>query len=234
MISLLFLTQNRKGIVARCFRSLTPTLARPDVEWRILDNGSSDGTAEWLVKFAVHYPGKVAVDLAVYNLGVAGGRARLLDGPLGETVIILDSDVEARAPDWLDRLLAPLARPEVWMAGPGGCWLAPDWLDYEPAPREYVGPVDVVSGFCQAWKREALESGIAMDLAYSPRWHEDADMSLQVGAHGHQVWDSGEVGLFHIFAMTGDDGSSGLKQHYLISKWRGKGLVRAERAEVSA
>ena len=233
-ISLLFLTMNRLGIVARCFRSLAPTLARGDVEWLIVDNASTDGTATWLRALATRYPERVHVLLSAVNTGVAGGRQILLDHARGETLIILDSDVEARRADWLDRLITPLAIPDVWIAGPGGCFVVPDWTDYEAAPRGYVGEVDVCSGYCQAWKHEAFERGVQMDMAYNPRWHEDSDTCLQARALGGRVWNTGDVGLFHLFSHTGDDGTSWDKQRYLASKWRGKGLIRAEREAVTA
>lgn len=232
--SLLFLTYNRLGIVARCFRSLAPTLLRGDVEWLVVDNGSTDGTAEWLRALSARYPRYVRVQLRATNAGVAGGRQILLDNAQGDTLIILDSDVEARTCDWLERLTAPLAQPDVWVAGPGGCFVTPHWDNYEPAPPGYVGEVDVCSGFCQAWKRTAFERGVAMDMVYNPRWHEDSDTCLQARALGGTVWHTGDVGLFHLFAKTGDDGRSWEKQQYLASKWRGKGLIRAEREAVRA
>jgi len=229
MIDFLILTMNRKGIVARCFKSLAPTLARGDVRWRVLDNGSVDGTAEWLLKVARNYPEQVFVNLQAVNTGVAGGRDILLRESDADVLVILDSDVEAHSPGWLDCLLAPLQQPEVWVAGPGGHWLRRDWAYYEAAPRHEPGFVDVVSGYCQAWKREAFEAGVTMDLNYNPRWHEDSDCCLQARSLGGKVWHTGDIGLYHMFSHTGDDGSSWQKQMYLINKWRGKGLTRYER-----
>lgn len=233
MVDMLFLTYGRFGITARCFRSLAPTLLdREDMHWFILDNGSTDGTADWLLKLAQRYPEKVTINLQARNTGVAGGRAILLEQSTAETVIILDSDVEARRADWLDRLIQPLQdHPDVWLCGPGGYWVSRDWTHYDVPPKGYTGYVDVCSGFCQAWKRQAFEAGVTMDLKYNPRWHEDSDMSIDALSRGGKVWHTGDVGLFHIFAVTGDDGSSAWKQQYLASKWRGKGLVRYEREE---
>lgn len=232
-ISLLFLTYNRRGITARCLRSLAPTLARPDVEWLIVDNRSEDGTTDWLRKLARRYPARVRIHLHATNAGVAGGRQILLDAARGETLVILDTDVEARAPDWLDRLTAPLARPDVALAGPGGCWVTPDWTNYDPAPAGYVGEVDVCAGYCQAFKREAV-AGFRFDPFFNPRWHEDSDMCLTIRSRGWTIWHTGDVGLFHIFSHSGDDGSCATKQQYLADKWRGKGLIRAEREAVTA
>ena len=232
--SLLLLTYNRLGVTARCLRSLAPMLHREDVEWLIVDNASSDGTAQWLLKVAARYP-QMRLMLRSDNAGVAGGRQILLDAARGQTLIILDSDVEARHPDWLERLTAPLReRPEVWLCGPGGAFVTPDWTDYEATPLGYAGPVDTISGFCQAFDRRVLDAGFRFDVRFNPRWHEDTDMSLFVQSKGGVVWHTGDVGLFHIFSYTGDDGTGAVKQQYLASKWRGQGLTRAERERLAA
>jgi glycosyltransferase involved in cell wall biosynthesis len=198
------------------------------VEWRIIDNGSTDGTADWLLKMAAWYPGRVHVTLHADNTGVAGGRQLLLDQARGNTMIFLDSDVEARRNDWLDKLLACLNIPDVGLAGPGGHWITKNWDWYEPVTPGYVGEVDTVSGYCQAFTRKAI-NGFNMDMFFSPFWHEDTDLTLWLKDKGYSTWCTGDIGLFHIFAGTGDRGGGKAKQAYLASKWRGKGLVRFER-----
>jgi len=227
-ISLLFLTYNRRGIVARCFQSLASTLRDPAIEWRILDNGSTDGTAEWLLIFAAQHD-NVHVTLRADNTGVAGGRDMLFEQAQGDVIVSLDSDVEARRAGWLDRLLAPLDDPQVGLCGPGGHWITPGWRWYEPAPEGYTGDVDTVSGFCQVFRRDVLNQGVAMDLYFAPYWHEDSDLAMQIKALGYRVHCTGDVGLAHIYSGTGDDGRGHEKQAYLASKWRGMGLVKFER-----
>lgn len=228
MISFVFLTYNRVGITARCLSSLAPTLRRDDVEWIILDNASTDGTANWLRMLAAQYPGKVRLSLQARNTGVAGGRAILFDMARGDVIISMDSDVEARRAGWLEALLKPLEDENVWLAGPGGCFVMPDWRDFIPAP-DTPGPVDICAGFCQVLPRASLDAGLSLDQAYNPRWHEDADWSMQILNAGKTVYHTGDVGLFHVFAHTGDDGSGGEKLQRLITKWAGKGLIAAER-----
>ena len=229
MISFLFLTRNRLGVTARCFKSLADTLRREDVEWRIVDNGSTDGTAEWLLRVAAAYPGQVHVTLRADNTGVAGGRQLLLNEARGDTLVILDADVEARRAGWLERLLAPLADPSIGICGPGGNWVTAGWQWYEPVTVDYAGPCDTISGYCQAFRRDVLDRGAVMDMAFNPYWHEDSDWCMQIAAMGLKVWCTGDVGLYHIYAGTGDTGGGHIKQRYLASKWRGKGLVRHER-----
>lgn len=226
-ISLLFLTYNRLGIVARCFQSLASTLRDPVIEWRVLDNGSTDGTAEWLWKFAAQYD-NVHVTLRADNTGVAGGRDILFAQALGDIIVSLDSDVEAQRAGWLDQLIAPLMVPDVGLCGIGGQWITENWQWYEPAPEGYRGECDTVSGYCQAFRRDLLDQGVEMDLTFNPYWHEDTDLAMQIQALGYRVMCVGDIGLTHIYAGSGDDGRGHEKQAYLASKWQGLGLVRCE------
>ena len=234
MISLVFLTHNRLGVTARCFSSLASTLRRDDVEWIILDNASTDGTANWLRLLAAQYPDRVRLNLQARNTGVAGGREILYGMARGEVIVSLDSDVEARKPDWLDKLLGALDRPGVELTGCGGAFVTEDWRDFIGAHPAKPGEVDVCAGFCQVFRRDLLSRGVALDQAYNPRWHEDSDFCLQVRALGGTIWHTGDVGLFHVFAHTGDDGSGGEKHLYFIRKWAGKGLTLAERKAEAA
>jgi glycosyltransferase involved in cell wall biosynthesis len=226
-ISLLFLTYNRRGIVARCFQSMAATLNDSSIEWRVLDNGSTDGTAEWLLKFAARHV-NVHVTLCADNTGVAGGRQILFDQSQGDIIVSMDSDVEAVRNGWLDRLIAPLDDLSVGLCGPGGHWVTPGWQWYEPVVDGYRGECDTVSGYCQAFRRAALDQGVAMDMYFNPYWHEDSDLAMQIKALGYRVMCTGDVGLHHIYAASGDDGRGHAKQAYLATKWQSKGLVRCE------
>ncbi|MHC4301323.1 MAG: glycosyltransferase family protein [Planctomycetota bacterium] len=140
----------------------------------------------------------------------------------------MDSDVEAQRDGWLDRLLAPLANFDVGLCGPGGHWLTDGWQWYEPVPHGYRGECDTVSGYCQAFRRDVLQRGVKMDMYFNPYWHEDSDLAMQIKSLGYRVICTGDVGLHHIYAATGDDGRGNEKQAYLAGKWRGLRLVRFE------
>lgn len=217
MISLLFLTYNRRGIVARCFRSLAPTLHRSDVEWVILDNASTDGTADWLLKMAARYP-NVRLELSAKNHGVAGGRTRLLELAQGDTLAFLDSDIEARRPDWLDTLLAPLSNPAIGMTGAAGHTLGERWQAIRVA-SDYTGKVDVLSGYCQAFRRDVLDRGVKIDTSFNHGGAEDDDFCLQVASKGLEVWQVAGIGIHHIFSGTWNTALYPQMRARLKAKW---------------
>lgn len=232
MISLLILTCNRKGMVIRSLRSLLRVLyQREDVEAIILDNASSDGTAEWLTTTALRekaLQGRLRVLLSAFNLGVVGGRELLVEQARGETLVFLDSDVVALQDDWLERLTAPLADPTIGLCGPGGHWVLPGWKWFDGIEPGYSGEVDVISGYAQAFRKADLD-GFTFDWSYYPYWIEDSDQCLWLREQGKRIVCTGDVGLSHLYQGSGDDGRGPEKMAYLARKYRGKGLIRAER-----
>jgi len=223
--------QSCLGVAMRCFRSLKETMHRAEVETLVLDQGSTDGTAEWLLRLKGGIPNFLPL-LSTKNWGVAGGRQELLDRAKGDILIFLDSDVVAINGDWLDLLIAPLLDgASVGLAGPGGHWVLPDWQWYDPVEKGYAGEVDTVSGFCQAFTRSSI-AGFAMDPYFNPYWHEDTDMAMYIKSRGEKVWCTGDIGLHHIFSGSNADATGMKKQAYLASKWAGRGLVRHEREGV--
>lgn len=227
--SLLILTHNRREAVRRCFESLQATLERKDVQCWVLDNASDDGTLLYL-----HSEAAPLLSAEVHpfrllrsgeNLGVAGGRAELLKCATGEIVVFLDSDVTIIDQGWLDKLGKALEPENVGLVGPGGSMMKADWSGFTAGAP---GEVDCVAGFCQAFKREVLELGVALDLEYGQFWTEDSDFCLQIREAGYDIMCV-PVGVLHSPGHSGD--ADGLEQRNLArfcDKWRGKGLVKAE------
>lgn len=225
MISFLMLSWRRQNDLQKCLWSLRNNLAGNEL--LILDNGSEAPQVNWLERYRDNHP-EVTLFLSAVNRGVAGGRQFLLEQAKGETLVILDSDVVAEHPDWLDKLTAPLQDVSIGLCGPAGHFVRPDWQQFIPLPPDKPQECDVVSGYCQAFRRQMLDEGVKLDQAYNPYWTEDSDMCLQIKERGYIIWHTGNIGLRHQFAGSGDDGSFAKKNEYMASKFRGKGLIRAE------
>jgi O-antigen biosynthesis protein len=222
--SILMLTYNRLDAVKECLASLQATLRRPDVHIEILDNASIDGTREWLSGLQLKTPG-MGLTSPNANLGVAGGRAELLRYAQGDIIIFLDSDTVITDDCWLDVLAAALEPENVGLVGPGGSNMAADWSRFMPG---VLGPVDCVTGSCQAFKREVLKAGVHLDLNYGKFWSEDSDFCLQIREAGYDVLCIA-VPIIHNPGQSGDEPGLHQKNHnYFVSKWRGKGLIRCE------
>lgn len=201
----------------------------------ILDNGSDDGTRQWLETLQV---ANVNVILSSQNLGVAVGRNRLLKAILEraqpeELILFLDNDVEV-SHGW-DQPFADLfsQRADVAIAGVTGhdILIGDDRRELLPSPLVEAADVDVVSGYC-LWVR----AGIAADLGPFDEnlglfWHEDDDYCVRAIGMGHRVCALPETPVVHHAHRSGSadnpdaEERSLFNQCYLVAKWRCLGLV---------
>ena len=90
-LSIIILTWNQKDVLAKCINSLEATLQAMPCEVIIIDNGSTDGTAEWL---KAQYP-EFTLIKNTQNRGVAAARNQGIIASNGEYILILDNDTVA-------------------------------------------------------------------------------------------------------------------------------------------
>lgn len=234
---IMFLTYQRRGIVARCLQSLIPVLLRDNVSWSVLDNCSTDGTANWLLNLKRTWPNgeSFKLYLGTENLGVSGGRDFLLTqaDASADIWVFLDSDVVAIQDDWLEQLTAILDSDEtIGLTGPAGHWITvwPDgvWKWFEPVPPAFTGDIDTVSGYCQAFRSELARRPGFMDTEFGLYGCEDTASCLFLRNQGYTVWCSGDIGIRHLYANSSGDNNWQWKMQLLEERWRGKKLIRAE------
>lgn len=91
--SWVIVTFNRLERLKQCLSSLA---TQEDIgqEWVIVDNGSTDGAAEWVRR---HYPKATLVRLEA-NEGVSQGRNRGVERARGDVCLFLDDDATLAAP----------------------------------------------------------------------------------------------------------------------------------------
>jgi len=104
-IAVYSLTHDRLAFTRSCFQSLWDRLGVP-FDHYVFDNGSTDGTVEWLEAYRPRFADVV---LSADNLGIARACNRLLDrigarGPY-DLVIKIDNDCEVVTPDLLVALV---------------------------------------------------------------------------------------------------------------------------------
>lgn len=98
-VDVLILNFNGKSLLKRCLDSVLKT-DYPDFEVFVIDNGSTDGSAEFIRK---GYPQVKLVETGS-NMGVAAAYNRVIDGLSSEFVAVLNNDVEVDK-DWLKKLM---------------------------------------------------------------------------------------------------------------------------------
>ena len=115
-VSVIIPTYNRKGELEKLLRSLDrQTLSPSSYEIIVIDDGSEDGTGEWLLE----YKEQCAVSLSLYTQVRGGpGTARNtgMEKAAGEIFAFTDTDCIVQ-PEWLEHLIEPFSAEQVGAVG---------------------------------------------------------------------------------------------------------------------
>ncbi len=199
----------------------------------MVDDGSSDATAERLAKIAgirsVRNP---------QNLGFVGSCNAGAECAKGEFVAFLNNDTVVTA-GWLDALLrcfdeepdaglvgAKLVYPDGRLQEAGGMVFSDGsgWnygrFDDPADPRyNFRREADYVSGAAILLRRDLFRQLDGFDARYAPAYYEDTDLAFAVRAAGKKVFYEPRSTVIHFEGITaGTDPASGIKRHQVINR----------------
>ena len=190
---------NYRGDVERCVESAFKWLGDRDAEVVVVDNGSSDGTDEWL-EGAAAKDKRLRVIHIDHPLGEGSAKRILLKQCLGRTVVMVDTSVEVEG-DIFGPIEGALEDETVGVTGPFGLRTT-DLHHFHDGEGE-SGDMDAMQAYCFAFRRELLtEVGLPrqtfrfyrnLDLDFSFQFKAQgyrivADAELPVAQHEHRVW----------------------------------------------
>jgi GT2 family glycosyltransferase len=222
-LSLIIVNWNRRDELARNLEHLARLRRRgPDFEVIVVDNGSTDGSAEWLAERARDGDGLRLVR-AGSNLGPARGRNLGIEVARGKYVVFLDSDALV-SPRALGRLRDRMeADPRLGIAGcrilNGASRRLDQWVYAEPAATHERREFETYS-FSAAGaivRVEALR-------AAGPFWddlfiyNEEVDLSIRVIRAGYKVIYTPEARVYH-YASPRGRGGPGVYWYYQARNW---------------
>lgn len=224
-VTLVVLSWNGMEHLELCLSSLS-NQTYTDYEILLVDNGSTDGSKEWV---AAHYP-MVRIERTEQNLGVPGGVNFGLARARGRYVAILNNDIEAE-PQWLAESVSALEQyPEAgftasrvrlfyqrerldtagdlyfragYPAKRG--WLHRDGPEFD-APRWVFGACAVAA----LYRRELLESVGFMDEDFESGL-EDLDLSFRAQLRGYKCRYVPAAIIYHKLGATLGKGLSNAK-----------------------
>jgi len=232
-VSIVMLTHNDMGGIAHTLERFLPLVDHElFCEMLILDNGSSDGTGEYLQSIK-SWP-KLRAILSDVNLGVAKGRQALFAAAKGDLIASLDSDVSVNGIGWFLRAKEALNKnPRIGICGCSGYLARLGVNSLFLRPWNYDSRVDCVSGFCQFFPKKLLET-VRISEEFSPFWCEDTDFCFQAIQNGYQVRHiSGNGELDHTYhSITSRCGDPRKHKHeaLLAHKWKDRiSLIGASR-----
>jgi GT2 family glycosyltransferase len=204
-VAIILLNWNRADLTIECVRSLK-AIDYPDHELIIVDNASTDGSADALKSRCPD----VRLLVNNRNLGFAGGNnvgIRYAMGQKADYVLLLNNDTEAD-PRFLSELVAAAeADPKIGIAGskiyyfsePKRLWYAGGKVNLwkgdthhvgenEVDAGQYDGPgdTDYVSGCAMLIRRSVLEEiGLLDERMFL--YYEDSDYCMRARRHGFRV-----------------------------------------------
>jgi GT2 family glycosyltransferase len=114
LVTVIIVNHNRAALLEACLCSLKKPQGAP-FEVVVVDNGSSDGSAALVERFAASAPFPVRLLRNEANLGFCAANNQGIRASRAPFVALLNNDAEAEA-EWLGRLHAAFADPRVGMA----------------------------------------------------------------------------------------------------------------------
>ncbi len=237
--SIIILAHNQLEHTRLCLDSIRAHTPLPH-ELILVDNASTDGTAEYFRSFAEQHR-KVIVITNRKNLGFAGGNNQGLAAARGDCVVLLNNDTVVTE-GWLERMLAALQRhPDIGIVGPMSNYVAGPQLisdvpykNLEEMPafaaewsRTHAGQAQEtgrVVGFCLLARRSVIERIGGLDEQFGSGNFEDDDFCLRAAFAGFRICIAQDAFVHH----TGSRTFIGAKIDYRESMLRNWKLFKAK------
>lgn len=205
---------NNLPMTRKCLEALKRTTYPRQRLW-LLDNGSTDGTAEYLRELdPASFPFPVERVYLPVHVGAMASLNWLLKLTSARLTAKLDEDLVV-SPGWLEPLVddlrehpyAGLVGPKVvyhdrpaWVQSADARWW-PSFEDHrqteDAGQFDYLAWSNHVRGCCNVFRRRPFELGATFDLRYTPTQYEDVDQNLALRALGYDILYDGRVSVEH-------------------------------------
>ena len=227
--SLIVLCYNKLDSTRRCLGAVVQNSVVADSrELVVVDNGSTDGTRDWLdhelPALAARRNLRVRVLANDRNVGCSTARNQAIAATTGHYLAFLDNDVAPRTRDWLPRLAAGLeAHPRAAFAGPKLVY------PYPPHDIQCAGvgisrrghvcfrgrgesrndprfnrpePVQCLISACLLARADLVREHGGFDEAFNPVQFEDFDLCYRLRNLGWEARYVPEVEMYHFESVT--------------------------------
>ncbi|MGE5544092.1 MAG: glycosyltransferase, partial [Bacillota bacterium] len=223
LTSIVILTHNELEYTRRCVESIQKHTNEP-YELIFVDNGSSDGTLEYLQSLS-----DARVITNPINLGFGAGCNQGMSAAKGEYIVLLNNDTVVTE-GWLTRMINWVeADPSVGMVGPRSNYVVGPQM-VNPVPygddlsrmHEFAAKFSAENagtsfqvlrlvGFCVLIKRAVIEKIGGFDERFGKGNFEDDDFCIRAGMAGFKLLVCNDVFIHHYGSRT----FAGAKMDYL-------------------
>jgi GT2 family glycosyltransferase len=212
LVSIIVVTYNTCEYLAPFFHSIRRNTSYPAYEVIVVDNDSSDGSAEALNHFAAGDP-RIRVECLKENLGFAGGNNFAAKIAQGEYLVLLNPDTIVTA-GWLEKLIGPLTKDtSVGVVAPVSNFSGNETkidTHYRSLrqmesfaarqARDRRGEsmdIDTIPLFCGIIQRKLWEEVGALDEGFQIGTFEDDDFSLRIRKAGYRIVTAEDCFIHH-------------------------------------
>jgi glycosyltransferase involved in cell wall biosynthesis len=216
--SVIIPTFNGASRIGACLDSLLQQAAGRDVEILVVNDGSTDNTAEIVGR----HPGVRCITQA--NAGPAAARNRGAAEARGSIILFTDDDC-VPLPGWLAAMLAPFQDPEV--IGTKGVYrtrqksLAARFVQIEYEDRYRImarhDSIDFIDTYSAAFRRDRFLEMTGYDTSFPVACAEDIELSYRMSARGWKMKFVPGAIVYHTHPATL---SAYLKKKYKFAFWR--------------
>jgi GT2 family glycosyltransferase len=234
-------TSDALAFLRLCLESVLAHTDAPPFEVLVVDNGSRDGTAEYLDAIAAR-DARVRPLRQERNLGFAAALNTGFAAARAPVLVALNDDTIA-PPGWLDGLVAHAADRRIGLVGPvtnrseNAQEIEADYRTYGEllafaAERTAIGLRDVsaLAMFCAVLRRDVLERVGPLDERFRLGLFEDDDYAVRVRRAGLRVACADDVFVHHFgqasLGRLAADGSYGRLFHANRRRFERKWGVR--------
>nr|WP_269808074.1 glycosyltransferase [Pseudomonas agronomica] len=200
-VSIVLVTYNNLSLTIQCINSVLRNTTWPNYQLIVVDNGSQDGTADYLERLRNEVP-TVKVILNPDNRGFATANNQGLREADGDILLLLNNDTIVPG-GWLDPLVMHLREPSIGLVGPvtnavgNEAKIEISYTDIQQMQAfadRYTGAhkgrsfdIQMLAMFCVAFRRGILEEVGYLDEAFGIGLFEDDDYSRRVQAAGYRT-----------------------------------------------
>jgi len=211
-VAIVIPTFNKLDLVRRCLQAISAQTPAPAHEIIVVDNGSTDGTAQFLK--GEEQAGRLRAILNRENAGFARACNQGAEAARADLLLFLNNDTQVTT-GWLDALTGAVRRPQTGIAGAkllyangsiqhAGIAFIGDMPDHphrhasaDAAEVNQFRELDMVTGACLMIRRELFLQLAGFDESYR-NGVEDIDLCLRARAAGWKVVYEPKAVVFHL------------------------------------
>ncbi|WLI08996.1 glycosyltransferase [Pseudomonas sp. FP597] len=210
-VSIVLVTYNNLNLTIQCVNSILRNTTWPHYQLIVVDNGSDDGTAEYLERLRQAVP-TTRVILNSDNRGFAAANNQGLREADGDVLLLLNNDTVVPG-GWLDPLVRHLRDPSIGLVGPvtnavgNEAKVEVSYTDiqqmqafadhYTAARRGHSFDIPMLAMFCVAFRRNILDEVGYLDETFGIGMFEDDDYSRRVQTAGYRTVCAEDAFIHH-------------------------------------